>query len=166
MPPAETTLTLYLEHRGELVNYASGIIGDRSRAEDVVQEAYLRFADAAARRLLEEPVSYLYRIVHNLAFDGVRRLSLENRHIKLGAGPSAHEVPEERPSPEAELIARQELDRVLAAMAALPERTRLALEMHRLGGFKLKEIAARLGISISMAQVLVVEGVKHCQRSL
>lgn len=166
MPPAETTLTLYLEHRGELVNYASGIIGDRSRAEDVVQEAYLRFADAAARRLLEEPVSYLYRIVHNLAFDGVRRLSLENRHIKPGGGPSAHEVAEERPSPEAELIARQELDRVLAAMAALPERTRLALEMHRLGGFKLKEIAQRLGISISMAQVLVVEGVKHCQRSL
>lgn len=166
MPPADTTLTLYLEHRGELVNYASGIIGDRSRAEDVVQEAYLRFADAAARRLLEEPVSYLYRIVHNLAFDGVRRLSLENRHIKPGAGSSAHEVAEERPSPEAELIARQELDRVLAAMAALPERTRLALEMHRLGGFKLKEIAARLGISISMAQVLVVEGVKHCQRSL
>jgi RNA polymerase sigma-70 factor (ECF subfamily) len=162
----DTTLTLYMEHRGELVNYASGIIGDRARAEDVVQEAYIRFADAAARRLFDEPVGYLYRIVHNLAFDGVRRSSLEGRHVRRGVEHVAAEVAEEKPSPEAETIARQELERVLAAMAELPERTRLALEMHRLGGLKLREIAQRLGISTSMAQVLVVEAVRHCQRSL
>jgi len=75
-------------------------------------------------------------------------------------------VAEQRPSPEAELIARQELERVMRAMAELPERTRLALEMHRLGNLKLKDIAERLGVSTSMAQVLVVEGVRHCQRSL
>jgi RNA polymerase sigma-70 factor (ECF subfamily) len=166
VPPADQTLTLYMAHRGELVNYASGIIGDRGRAEDVVQEAYLRFSEAAARRLFDEPVGYLYRIVHNLAFDGVRRLSLEGRHIRRGADPAVLEVAEERPSPEAELIARQELERVLAAIAELPERTRLAFEMHRFGGLKLKEIARRLGISTSMAHVLVVEAVRHCQRSL
>ncbi len=166
MPGTDATLTLYMEHRNELLNYASGIIGDRARAEDVVQEAYLRFADAAARRLLDEPVGYLYRIVHNLAFDGVRRLSLEGRHIRQGAELAMANVAEERPSPEAELIARQELDRVMQAMAELPERTRLALEMHRLGGLKLKDIAERLGVSTSMAQVLVVEGVRHCQRRL
>jgi RNA polymerase sigma-70 factor (ECF subfamily) len=38
--------------------------------------------------------------------------------------------------------------------------------MHRFGGCTLKEIAAHLGISVSMAQVLVAEGVRHCQRSL
>lgn len=166
MPSPDSTLTLYMEHRGELLNYASGIIGDRARAEDVVQEAYIRFSEAAARRLFDEPVGYLYRIVHNLAFDGVRRSSLEGRYMRRGAEQVAAEVPEERPSPEAESIARQELDHVRVAMAELPQRTRLALEMHRLGGLKLKEIAERLGISTSMAQVLVIEGVRHCQRSL
>lgn len=166
MPPVDPTLTLYLEHRGELVNYANGIIGDRAHAEDVVQEAYVRFSEAAARRLFDEPVGYLYRIVHNLAFDGVRRLSLEGRHVKRGAEQVAVEVAEERPSPEAELIAREELERVLVAIAELPERTRLAFEMHRFGGLKLKEIAARLGISTSMAHVLVVEAVRRIQRSL
>lgn len=131
-----------------------------------MQEAYLRFSEAAARRLFDEPVGYLYRIVHNLAFDGVRRLSLEGRHVRRGAERAAAEVAEERPSPEAELIARQELERVLAAIAALPERTRIAFEMHRFGGLKLKEIAERLGISTSMAHVLVVEAVRHCQRCL
>jgi RNA polymerase sigma-70 factor (ECF subfamily) len=159
-------LTLYMEHRGELVNYASGIIGDRARAEDVVQEAYLRFSEAAARRLFDEPVGYLYRIVRNLAFDGARRLSLEDRHVRRGAERAAAAVAEDKPSPESELIARQELERVLAAVAELPERTRRAFEMHRLGGLKLKEIAERLGISTSMAHVLVVEAVRHCQRKL
>lgn len=155
-----------MAHRGELVNYANGIIGDRAQAEDVVQEAYVRFADAASRRLFDEPVGYLYRIVHNLAFDGLRRLSLEARYVNKDAEQSAAEVAESKPSPEAEVIARQELEHVMAALADLPERTRTAFEMHRLGGFKLKEIAARLGISTSMAQCLVVEAVKHCQRRL
>jgi RNA polymerase sigma factor (sigma-70 family) len=166
VPPADQTLTLYMAHRGELVNYASGIIGDRARAEDVVQEAYLRFSEATRHRLFDEPVGYLYRIVHNLAFDGLRRLSLEGRYIRRDGEQAAIEVAEKRPSPEAELIARQELARVLAALAELPERTRLAFEMHRFGGLKLKEIAARLGLSTSMAHVLVVEAVRHCQRSL
>ena len=166
MSSANSTLTLYMAHRGELVNYANGIIGDRAQAEDVVQEAYLRFSEAASRRLFDEPVGYLYRIVHNLAFDGLRRLSLAGRYVKRGAEQAAVEVPEAKPSPEAQLIARQELAHVMAALGELPERTRTAFEMHRLGGFKLKEIAERLGISVSMAQFLVVEAVKHCQRRL
>ena len=58
------------------------------------------------------------------------------------------------------------LRRLRAAMAELPERTRIALEMHRLGGCKLREIAERLGISESMAHVLVKDGIKHCQRRM
>lgn len=166
MPSGDSTLTVYLTHRGALLNYASGIVGDRARAEDVVQEAYLRFVDAATRRLYDEPVSYLYRIVHNLAFDGMRRLTLEGRHIKRGVEQAAAEVPEERPSPEKEAMARQELEKVMAAIADLPERTRIAFEMHRFGGFKLRQIAEHLGISISMAQLLVVDAVKRCQSCL
>lgn len=58
---------LYLAHRGELLDYASKIVGDRSQAEDVVQEAYLRFDPAAAERSLSAPLSYLFRIVRNLS---------------------------------------------------------------------------------------------------
>ncbi len=162
----DDALTLYIAHRRELVNYANGIVGDPGRAEDVVQEAFLRFRDAASARLLEEPVGYLYRIVRNLALDGRRRRTLEDRHVDSRVDLLAAEFVEDRPSPEATLIARQELQRVLAAMAELPERTRIALEMHRFGGCTLKEIAAHLGISVSMAQVLVTEGVRHCQRAL
>ena len=159
-------LALYIAHRRRLVSYANGIVGDHGRAEDVVQEAYLRFRTAAAARLPEQPVGYLYRTVRNLALDRRRRLTLERRHMEHGVEQHAAGMADDRPSPEDAAIARQELQRVIAAMATLPPRTRIALEMHRFGGCTLKQIAEHLSISVSMAQVLVTEGIRHCQRSL
>ena len=161
-----TALSLFIAHRSALVNYANGIVGERSLAEDVVQEAWLRYGAAMHGRRLEEPVGYLYRIVRNIALDRRRRLTLEHRHTARHVEQLVASVADEAPSPEDEAIARQELRRVIAAIAELPERTRIALEMHRFGGCTLKEIAQHLGISTSMAQVLVIQGIKHCQRAL
>lgn len=159
------TLDLYVTHRSNLVRYAKGIIGDPAQAEEIVQDAFVRFTSAAERSQVNDPSGYLYRIVRNLAIDSRRRKNTEQRLIRE-CGAQTEDTPDNRPSPEIEVAARDELQRVLNAMAELPERTRIALEMHRFGGCKLSEIAAHLGISVSMAQVLVIEGVKHCQRRL
>ena len=168
MTPREdsTALDLFMMHRGALVNYANGIVGDSAHAEDVVQEAWLRYGAARQGWRLEEPVGYLYRIVRNLALDRRRRLNLEDRHAAVQIGQAETDIADRAPSPEDKAIARQELQRVIAAMAELPERTRIALEMHRFGGCTLKDIARHLGVSVSMAQVLVVQAIKHCQRAL
>lgn len=167
MPQDSTTLDLFMTHRGALVDYASGIVGNRAQAEDVVQEAWLRFDTAARRRPLDQPLGYLYRIVRNLALDGRRRMARERqvvtgRDFTVATGISADDAP----SPENVALYKDELDRVMAAMAELPERTRIALEMHRIGGCKLREIAAFLDISVPLAHVLVAEGVQHCKRRL
>jgi RNA polymerase sigma-70 factor (ECF subfamily) len=156
-------LSLFMTHQAELVAYAATIVGCRARAEDVVQEAYLRFEDASGNRELAQPVGYLYRIVRNLAVDGSRRLALESRHID---GDAAAEAPADQPSPEDAALHRDELKIVAAALAELPARTRQALEMHRLDGLRLKDIAERLGISITLAHGLIHEGLAHCQRRL
>lgn len=162
-----TTLDLFMSHRGALVDYAAGIVGNHAHAEDLVQEAWLRFDKAARRRSLEQPLGYLYRIVRNLALDGRRRMARESRVVTGGDFNAATGTsPDEAPSPEKVALDRDELELVVAAMAELPERTRIALEMHRFGGCKLKEIAAFLGISVPMAHVLVADGVQHCKRRL
>lgn len=157
-------LSIYLAHRVELVDYATSIVGDRARGEDVVQEAFLRFRSTAADRPLDEPLGYLRRIVRNLAIDWTRRLSNERRTFDDGAEHAA--VADDSPSQEAALVARDELRIVMAAMAELPERTRVALTMHRFDGCKLREIAAHLGISVALAHALVFEGLEHCRRRL
>lgn len=162
----QKSLILFMAHRGALVDYASGIVGDRASGEDVVQEAWLRFDSVTRTRLLEEPLGYLYRVVRNLAFDGRRRLQRENLVLTGDDLSAAYASPDDRPSPEAVALSRNEYSLVMGAIAELPERTRVALEMHRFGGAKLREIADTLGISLPMAHVLVADGVRHCKSRL
>lgn len=156
-----------MTHRGALVDYASGIVGNRAQAEDLVQEAWLRFDAAARKRPLEQPLGYLYRIVRNLALD-VHRRTVRERRIVTGGNFSAATgtTPDDAPSPEKTALQKDQLQQVMEAMAELPERTRIALKMHRLHGCKLREIAEFLNISVPLAHMLVAQGVQHCKRKL
>lgn len=166
MSQSSNVLAVFLAHRSALVNYANQYVGDSGHAEDVVQEAYLRFNAVAAQRTLTEPVPYLYRIVRNLALDLRRGLNRDlKRHVPDGDD-AIGQLPADRPSPEAEAGARHELRRLEAAMAELPDRMRLALELHRFGGCTFKQIGVHLGISTGLAHSLVVQGLEHCRERL
>ncbi|TBV08664.1 sigma-70 family RNA polymerase sigma factor [Phytopseudomonas dryadis] len=156
-----TKLELYLAHRAALVDYATPIVGCRARAEDVVQEAWLRFnghgQDAV---VIDKPLNYLYRIVRNLAFDLTRRLATERR--QPGGEALLEELSDQTPGPEQQASSSDELRIVNAALDELPARTRQAFEMHRLGGHTLQHIAATLGISVGLAHQLVHQALCHC----
>ncbi len=160
-------VSLFVANRGALLDYARGIVGNRAHAEDVVQEAWLRFDRASRGRSLDEPLGYLYRIVRNLALDGRRSTLRENQVLAAGRlDTTAETSPDERPSPEAVALHKGEFDLLMRAIAELPERTRTALEMHRFGGCKLREVGAFLGVSLATAHILVAEGVEHCKHRL
>lgn len=160
---AEAQLKVFVAHRGALVDYAAPILGSRAQAEDVVQEAYLRFAAPSSPGTVHQPLSYLYRIVRNLALDVLRRRSAEDRRDAAFA-----ETLEDRtaPSPEDKLIHRRELDRVAEALAELPDVKRAAFEMSRLGGLTFHEIAKLLQISPASAHRYAQDALVHIMRGL
>lgn len=155
VPDKAARLSLYLAHRPALINYAKGVLGDRAAAEDVVQDAFLRFSEPASAAL-EQPVAYLYRIVRNLALDAVRRQNSESRQQQ---SPPQWMQPGLLHSPEQHLLQQDDITRVAATFAELPEQTRIAVEMHRLGGYTLQQIASHLSISLSMTHRLVRDAV-------
>jgi len=159
-------LSLYTAHQRDLLSYASSIVGDDGRAEDITQDAYMRFSAAMSDEWRGNPVAYLFRIVRNLALDCRRRSQFEKTLFSHNVDDIAEAIPAEKAAPEQQVIARSEFEQLRAALEELPERTRMAVEMHRLGGYKLREIADHMNISVSMAQYLVKEGIKHCQRRL
>ncbi len=176
MRPALTydqpTLDLYLAHRGALIDYAQPIVGCRSRAEDVVQEAYLRFAqadqqradrDRAAPEQIRHPAGYLYRIVRNLALDWVRHRALEG---DAPAPDQLDNLPAAAPTPEQTVLDRDQVRRLMVALEELPPRTRLAFEMHRLEGRTFPEIARHLDVSVGFAHRLVKQALTHCANRL
>lgn len=159
--PPSSKLDLYIAHRTALVDYAAPILGCRAQAEDVVQEAWLRFngrADGEAP--ISQPVGYLYRIVRNLAFDLTRRMTSERR--QPGGEELLDELSDDSPGPEQQAASVDELRIVNAALAELPERTRQVFEMHRLEGHTLQYIATTLNISVGLAHQLVHQALCHC----
>lgn len=149
---------LYAVHREALIGYARSILHSQHAAEDVVQEAYIRFL-RAKRDLLtpEAELSYLYRIVRNLAFDLIRRRRIEISH-QSGDVPSWG-LPAEEMSPEQNVLLEEQRRLISAILHGLPEDVRNSLELYRFGGLKLNEIAVRLGLSPSTVH-------RHIQKAM
>lgn len=160
------TLQVFLAAQADLLRYATRITGDPAEAEDVVQDAWLRFRAIASARILDEPNGYLFRIVHNLALDRQRRQGRENRIFVGSVSVATELVPSDQPTQHAGAEAKDDLATLRRAMAKLPVRTRRAFEMHRFEDMKLIEIADELGISKSLVSELVIDAVEFCKEAL
>ncbi len=163
MSQDESTLKLFMAHRPLLVKYANDILDNPADAEDVVQMAWGRYEATARQRDLSEPVGYLYRIVRNLAINSYHRRQRQEQMMAPADIEIEETIADNGPTPEEATIAQHELRLLGKALAELPERTRVALEMRQCGGHKFREIAAHLGISVTMAHDIVTEGIIHCR---
>lgn len=146
----ETRHQVYFANRTALVAYATRIVGSRETAEDIVQEAFIRFAptntDNGPQGLSP---AYLYRIVRNLCLDLLKRRKIEAREEQ--GEPPFWSSPIEIPTPEAIVAVTDEIRRISGVLDDLPTEVRVALEMHRFGGYTLEEIAVHLNISVATA---------------
>lgn len=129
-----------------LVKIAARIVGCRSRAEDVVQDAFFRLRSAPQATLtFKAQLSYLFQIVRNLAIDHYRKQALEQKYT----GPEAEglNVVIQGASPEISHINFSSLEKIADALTELPPRTRYAFEMYRLHGVPQKDIAKELRVA-------------------
>ena len=167
---------LYARHRRALIDYAAPIVGCRARAEDVVQEAFIRFSGRQTtegamtqapgegpQAPITHPLPYLYRIVRNLALDWVRRPAAA---VEAGDPEAMSRLPAATATPEQTVLQRDQLRVLAEALAELPERTRTAFNMHRLEGRSLREVAEHLGVSVVRAHQLVKDAIRHAAARL
>lgn len=160
MAPSDTSLSVYIEHRDELLNYAYRYLQDRAIAEDVVQEAWLRLAARSGHGdEIKNTLSYLYSIVRNLALDWVRRGPREVSEAPDSA--VLVELPSEAPSAEQVVVQRDEMRVLMRAVAELSPRVQLAFRMYKLEEKPLQEVADHLSISVSRAHQMVREALLH-----
>jgi RNA polymerase sigma-70 factor (ECF subfamily) len=158
-------LAVYIAHRDELLTYANRFVKDPARAEDVVQEAWLRYAARSGKgEEIANTLTYLYSIVRNLAIDWVRR----GRRETLEAPDSEMllELPAETPSAENIMVHRDEFRALMEVIAELPERTQIAFRMCKLEERPLQDVATVLGVSVGRAHQMVRDGMVHASRRL
>ncbi len=131
------------------------MLGEGAEAEDVAQEAMLQLWRIAPewRHGEAQVTTWLYRVVANLCTDRLRkrkRAAVPLEDVSEPADPT--------PSVDAKIQTRARHDALRAALAALPERQRIAVMMRHFDEASNPEIAAALGISVEAAESLTARG--------
>ncbi len=147
-----------LTHR-RVYSLAYRLVRDRSEAEDVAQEAFLRmYRGLAGFREEARFETWMYRIVTNCALSSIRRRGrfgdvLAEEDLEVA-------VPDRA---EQSAVDRDSLER---ALSALPEGQRAALLLKDVYGLSGQEIATELGIQEGAVKVRVHRARKRLKELL
>ena len=147
--------TLVARYRDQVINTVYRFLGNRSDAEDVAQEVFLKvYRGLPDFRAMSAFSTWLYRITVNTCRNELRRRSrrpsllapdLESLGISLPTTPSVEQV----------LIVRQQRDAIQDTLDRLNETDREALILRDVQGLSYREISAVLGIGLSAAKMRV-----------
>lgn len=152
-PRAAALLTARLTPR--LMAHAGRVLGDRSEAEDVVQEAMLRLWRSAPEWDADGDAkvsTFVFRIVTNLSIDRLRK-----RRPKTDLDAIA-EPADDAPGAEARMQQATRMDALRAALAALPERQAQAVTLRHLEGLSNPEIAEIMETGVEAVESLTARG--------
>lgn len=149
---------LFTRYYKPLVIWAASFLNNLPRAEDVVQDFFIKLWEKNSHNLQPESLkSFLYISVRNLAFD-----RLEKKDPLRNASDVAHfeKTWEEYDTLEEELLnhIRQEIEK-------LPERSKAIIQCVYLKGMRYKETAEHLGISVATVNTLLVNALKKIRQS-
>ena len=143
---------IFLAERAKFLRLLKARLGNAEEAEDALHDLWLKL-ERGTDGPIADPVSYLYRMVNNLATDirrrAARRADRETGWLQGQSGAA------EQPDPERTLIARERLAQVEATLTKLPDRVAMAFRLYRFEELPHKAIAERMGISVSGVEKLL-----------
>jgi len=155
--------------RADLIAYLQRKTRGDADAEDLVQEAFVRFHRAGHDLGAADARPLLFVIARNLQLDRWKAVGRETARRSphdindLVDGPQA--IASETPDAEDGLIRRQNLAAAAAVIRALPPRTRDAFLLHRFENLTYRQIAGRLGVSVSMVEKHIAEALRQLKKS-
>ena len=142
------------------------ILRDERLAEDAVQEGFLAAWRSAAtyRADRAKASTWVVTLVHRRAVDIVRRE--ERRRTEPLEPTGAQEAPDPAGSAEDEAWLGFERERVLGALAALPDAQRESLELAYYGGYSQSELAEMLGVPVGTIKSRMFAGLARLRELL
>lgn len=161
----------YGVHRADIMRLLLARVGDRTEAEDLLQELWLKVRQNPAGPV-QNGKAYLFRMAQNLVVDRLRerhrRMARERRWSDEAADFPAHgtEPADRRKSAEEAMLDREEIATLTSVIAHLPEGARRAFELHKLQGLSHGEVASALGISKSGVEKHMAVAMKYLRRAL
>jgi RNA polymerase sigma-70 factor (ECF subfamily) len=146
-------LKLLDEHGARLHRLLARLTLRGDAADDLLQDLFLKLRASNGFAKADDQVAFAVRTAVNLAFDCRRRQARRRDGAALdgdAAGPGS--------DPLAGLVEREEMDQVLAAIAELPDATRLAVTLRYLERHETDEVARLMENTPHQARALCAKG--------
>lgn len=137
---------LFHRYRERVARQVLRMCGDPAAVDDIVQDVFIA-AFAALPRFRGE--ARLGTWLYTIATNRVRNFWDASRRRKRREDVAATHAPDAAETPEQDLVARQQRDRLYAALAALPDKLREAFVARAIEGMNLIDASAALGAPIS-----------------
>lgn len=154
---------LFERQRPALISLAYRMLGERSEAEDVVQEAWLRWS-GADRAGLRDPAAWLRRVTTNIAVDALRS-ARRRREVYVGPWLPEPLMDEVADGPDRSFALAQECELALLwAMERLSARERAAFILREVFDADYAELAETLGTSQANCRKLVSRAAKRVRQ--
>lgn len=166
-PDGERARALALQSealRRSLSSYFARRVVDRTEVEDLVQEVFLRIVQRDGADSIEHFNGYVFQTARSVLADRQRRRAA--RRVDAHIAFDAEQHGGEDVDAGRRLEDKAELRAATAALMTLPERTRTIFILKRLEGMRHRDIAARLGISVSAVEKHMLRAVQHLAAEL
>jgi RNA polymerase sigma-70 factor (ECF subfamily) len=157
--------TLVERYHGPLLGYLYRLTnGNRSLAEDLVQETFIRLLQQGSYQAGRPFKPWLYSIATHLAYDHFRSSSTR-RMVAVDQDILADWV-DPAPGPEQQIQGDNEAGEIAAAFSQLGQGYRAALLLRFYEGLSLREISDQLNIPLGTVKSRLSVGAKHLRRLL
>ena len=147
------------KHRSSVVHFLYRMIQNHAVAEELAQEVFLRvYRSRSTYEPTAKFTTWLFRIATHLALNALRDGKNERSQERLDDGSGdmpVRQVFDRRPSVEQSLVYQAKLDEIRRAIAALPEKQRAAVLMHKYEEMEYSQIAKVLACSESAVKSLL-----------
>ena len=148
----EQAMALLLDrHRRPVIQFLYRMVHNYAVAEELAQNVFLRvYRSRATYEPTARFTSWLFQISTRVALNWIRDTRHEAGRLSLTAGPGRDfdlELPDRRPAADQMLLREARVAEIRSAIAALPERQRAAVLMHKYEELEYSQIAAALGCS-------------------
>ncbi len=146
-----------------LFRIAYRITGDKTAAEDLCQEAFIKYLQRTKPLPTTEQAKYwLIRVVHNLSLNFEKRRNRERRAVgRLKLQPTR-----ENPTAESELLKSESTTLVQTALEKIPYKLRTVLVLREYADLSYREIARSVGISESNVKVRIYRAREQLRKLL
>ena len=156
----------YDRHSGPAFSLAYRMVGNRTVAEDVSQEAFVSIWRSRLRYQSDRGSvrTWVLGIVHHRAIDALRRNTVHDKRRASAEGiEERFEAPEQT---DVEAARREEARTVRAAIDELPSEQVRVIELAYFGGFSHSQIASQLEMPIGTVKGRMRLGLDKLRRTL